>query len=279
MRPISDLMASLTELTDGTVNQIRKTAEDPPRISVYDVLQLVTGCSAANCSIVFSRLGHNFPDILTSCNNFKFSGRGQKETPVTDARGIVEIIMVLPGKAAASVRRQASNVLVRYLGGDPTLVEEIAANRFAQEELSESDPNNCYRIFGQAVESEAIKRKREELTLLELDGRAKKARVEIASSVVRTTLSSLSDLGLPISDRDKMLAKDIITNAAFTDTGDRENHEDNDICLQQFCAQNGKAGKHVMLGKKAKQLYLSDNPEFVFPKKNCFCKWPNDRGK
>ena len=25
-----------------------------------------------------------------------------------------------------------------------------------------------------------------------------------------------------------------------------------------------------MLGKKAKQLYLSDNPEFVFPKKTVF---------
>ena len=274
MRPISDLMASLTELTDGTVNQIRKTAEDPPRISVYDVLQLVTGCSANNCNPTFQRLVQNFPDVHSSCSNFKFSGRGQKETPVTDARGIVDIIMVLPGKAAASIRRQASNVLVRYLGGDPTLVEEIAANRFAQEELSETDPNNCFRIFGQTVESEAIKRKREELTLLELDGQAKKARVEIASSVVRTTLSSLSDLGLPISDRDKMLAKDIITTAAFIpDThmgGEREENRDTDICLQQFCAENGKPGKHVTLGKKAKQLYLSYNPEFIFPKKTVF---------
>ena len=187
-------------------------------------------------------------------------------TPVTDARGIVDIIMVLPGRAAASIRRQASNVLVRYLGGDPTLVEEIAANRFAQEELNESDPNNCFRIFGQTVESEAIKRKREELTLLELDGQAKKARVEIASSVVRTTLSSLSDLGLPISDRDKMLAKDIITTAAFIpDThslsrggegGEREENRDTDICLQQFCAENGKAGKHVTLGKSKTALLV-----------------------
>ena len=271
MRPISDLMASLAELTDGTVNQIRKTAEDPPRISVYDVLQLVTGCSANNCNPTFQRLVQNFPDVHSHTSNFKFSGRGQKETPVTDARGIVDIIMLLPGTAAASVRRQASDVLVRYLGGDPTLVQEIAANRFTQEELSETDPNNSLRFFGQTIESEAIKRKREELTLLELDGRAKKARVEIASSVVRTTLASLSDLGLPISDRDKMLAKDIITNAAFTpDAADRQNREDNDICLQQFCAQNGKAGKHVMLGKKAKQLYLSDNSEFIFPKKTVF---------
>jgi len=60
MRPIADLMASLTELTDGTVNQIRKTAEDPPRISVYDVLQLVTGCPAYNASQHWQRLKDNF---------------------------------------------------------------------------------------------------------------------------------------------------------------------------------------------------------------------------
>ena len=271
MRPIADLMASLAELTDGTVQQIRKTAEDPPRIAVYDVLQLVTGCSAQHSTQVYQRLAQNFPDVLTECVNFKFSGRGQRETPVTDARGIVDIIMVLPGKAAATVRRQAADVLVRYLGGDPALVEEIAANRFAQEELSKTDPSNCFRIFGQTIESEAIKRKREELTLLELDGRAKKARVEIASSVVKTTLGSLTDLGLPISDRDKMLAKDIITNAAFTpDTCNKENNADSDICLQRFCAENGKAGKHVTLGKRAKQLYLSDYPNFTFPKKTVF---------
>ena len=93
---------------------------------------------------------------------------------MTDARGIIDIIMVLPGKAAASIRKQAADVLVRYLGGDPTLVQEIAANRFTQEELSEADPNNSFRFCGQTIESEAIKRKREELTLLELDGRAKK---------------------------------------------------------------------------------------------------------
>ena len=42
---------------------------------------------------------------------------GQRETPVTDARGIVEIIMILPGHQATLVRRQAAELLVRYLGG------------------------------------------------------------------------------------------------------------------------------------------------------------------
>ncbi len=103
MRPISDLMASLAELTDGAVNQMRKPAEDPPRISVYDVLQLVTGCPAHNCSVVFQRVAKNFPD---RCNfdKVQFPGRGQKPTLICTLQQANELIALLGGKAAAEFR-------------------------------------------------------------------------------------------------------------------------------------------------------------------------------
>ena len=116
--------------------------------------------------------------------NFKFSGRGQRETPVADARSIVEIIMVLPGRAAARVRKAAADFVVRYLGGEPQLVEEVAANRLRQEDLDEDDPA---RLFGQTVESEALKRKCEEVTMVELEGRVKRARAQAATDVARLT--------------------------------------------------------------------------------------------
>ena len=130
--------------------------------------------------------------MLATCASFKFSGRGQVATPVTDAKGIVEIIMVLPGQTAARVRKAAADVVVRYLGGDPQLLEEVAANRLRQEDLDEDDPA---RLFGQTVESEAIKRKREELELTELQCRMKRARVQSATDVARMTLGTLQDLG------------------------------------------------------------------------------------
>ena len=34
--------------------------------------------------------------------------RGQRGTPVTDVRGIVEVVMLLPGRMAACVRLQAA---------------------------------------------------------------------------------------------------------------------------------------------------------------------------
>ena len=153
MRPISDLMMSLLGLTDNSVRQgVRKTAEDPPRVCVYDVIGVITGQSSNACRVIYSRLVTNHPEVVTICCDFKFTGRGQQPIPVADARGITEIVMLLPGKAAATVRKEAASVLVRFLGGDVSLVDEIARNRLTQEELAEDNHNHPLRLFGETVE-------------------------------------------------------------------------------------------------------------------------------
>ena len=96
---------------------------------------------------------------------------------------MVEIVMVLPGRTAAMHRKKAADIIVRYLGGDHTPVEEVAANRLRQEELDEDDPAH---LFGQTVESKALKRKREEVTMVELEGRAKRARAQARLEDIRT---------------------------------------------------------------------------------------------
>ena len=262
-------MLCLQQLNENTVPQIRKTAENPPRVSVIDTVALITGHSPTVCSHTLQRLKESYPEVGSDWTNFRFAGRGQRDTPVADARGIVEVIMILPGRAAGQVRKAAADVMVRYLGGDPSLVQEVAANRLRQEDMDDDDPA---RLFGQTVESEAIKRKREEVTLLELDGQAKRIRVQAATDVARLTLGALQDLGLPVSDRDKMLAKDMITTAAFTQGQLEDRGEEADICLQQFCASRGKKGLEAVLGRKAKKLYLEDHPGYQFAKKTIFAQ-------
>ena len=122
---------------------------------------------------------------------------------MADARGIVYSIMLMPGKAAAQFRKASADVIVRYLGGDPSLVEETTAYHLAQERRPEDD---LARVFGQAVESEAVKRKREELQLAELDERVKRARQQS----IEDGLASLQRCGLPVDDSDKMRAKDCL---------------------------------------------------------------------
>ena len=103
----------------------------------------------------YRRLLNQYPEVGTNCSNLKFPGRGQRDTPVVDVRGIVEIVMLLPGRHAARVRRQAAELLCRYLGGDLALVDEVYRNRGFQEQLAVQAPEDPRRLFGEVVEATA----------------------------------------------------------------------------------------------------------------------------
>jgi hypothetical protein len=125
MENIPDLMASLAGLDENTMTQVRRTAEAPPRVSVIDVIRVITRTSRSDSSHTLKRLCDTFPEILTNLTSFKFPGRGQRNTPVTDAGGVTRILWILPGRAAAVARQSAAKVVVHYLGGDPSLVAGI----------------------------------------------------------------------------------------------------------------------------------------------------------
>ena len=67
---------------------------------------------------------------------------------VTDARGAIELIMLLPGKTAAMARQSAASVVVRYLGGDMSLVQEVMTHRQVQAELDPEHPARIPRDSG-----------------------------------------------------------------------------------------------------------------------------------
>ena len=145
LQNVPDLMVHLVDISDNSVQGIRKTAEVPPRVSVYDVLGALTGYTSAQYNHLFSRLTQQYPEILALCTNFKFTGRGQRDTPVTDAEGIIQIIMLLPGRTAAMARQSAANVIVRYLGGDVSLVREIMHNKNMQDLLPPEHPASIFK--------------------------------------------------------------------------------------------------------------------------------------
>ena len=275
MRTISDLMVSLTQLTDGSVRQIRKTAEDPPRVSVLDTISVITGLETNGSSVVYNRLKEQFPEVALTCSNFKFSGRGQRETPVTCAKGAVLIVMLLPGRAAANVRKQAASTLVRYIGGDLTLVDEIAQNHLAQQELDDDHPA---RIFGQTVESDRVKRAREEVLIGELDlqlaeqsGALKRRRIES----IQYCLEALESVG-GADDRDRLRCTDMVRTVAFgsSSSSSTDTPADKEVCIRQIVNEAGRAkesGLDCRVGKQANKLYLTDHPDYVFPKKQIYC--------
>lgn len=91
--------------------------------SVLDVIKMVTG--NANEREIFSRLRKTFPDVVRKCDNLKFPGKGQRDTPVADAVTLVEISYICPGKVAAQSRRLGAEVLCRALAGDLSLIDDI----------------------------------------------------------------------------------------------------------------------------------------------------------
>eukprot|EP00969_Alexandrium_andersonii_P281913 12462283-Alexandrium_andersonii.AAC.1 len=53
-------------LDEQALRQIRKTAEDPPRASVYDVIGAMTGLNSGNCANVWERLLEAHPELITT---------------------------------------------------------------------------------------------------------------------------------------------------------------------------------------------------------------------
>ena len=129
---MTDIQQQLSTLLGRDVQQIRKTNEQPANISVIDVVQAITGMTKSNAGNYFDRVKRSNPEVSTNCRNYSFPGRGQRKTPVTDVRGLVELVLILPGARAKQIRRQAAELLVRYLGGDLALVDEICALRGLQ---------------------------------------------------------------------------------------------------------------------------------------------------
>ena len=111
--------------------EIRRTADGG--CSVYDLIAVVGG--QKDPYNVWKRLRKEYSEVLTFCQNFKFPGRGQRATPVTNKEGWAYILGLLPGVVGKKYREGAANLVLRYLDGDVKLAAEIADRNDNQEHL------------------------------------------------------------------------------------------------------------------------------------------------
>ena len=63
-------------------------------VSIIDVAATINGKDENQAAEDLRRISTGRPEVKVICFDFKLPGRGQRETPVTDAKGIVEIIML-----------------------------------------------------------------------------------------------------------------------------------------------------------------------------------------
>ena len=64
---------------------------------------------------------------------------------------LIEVIFLLPGNMAAQVRTEASKLVVRYIGGDPSLVQEVQQMAHIQKHLGENAPEHPLCLFAAAT--------------------------------------------------------------------------------------------------------------------------------
>jgi hypothetical protein len=103
MSHLADILSRLTEMAAAEgIRQIRKTAEEPPRISVIDVISLITGHELNTCSVTARELIKAHPS-LAICDKAKLPGLG-RQSYVCKAEQLEQLLAVMPGKAAAEFR-------------------------------------------------------------------------------------------------------------------------------------------------------------------------------
>ena len=108
------------------------------------------------------------PDVQGHILKRKFRGKCMKNTPSFNARGCVMLMNLLPSPKAALWRCKCADALVRYLGGDQSLIDEIEKNNGAQNLLHTPHPTHqTARLFGAAVETVGKRKLDDELELKE----------------------------------------------------------------------------------------------------------------
>jgi hypothetical protein len=110
-------------------------------VSVYDIIK-VAG-NQKNPRMVWERLKETYgEEVVSFCDNLKFPGAGQRETPCINAKGLVKLLMWIPGKLAQEFRSQTADIMIRYLGGDTSLVNEI---KYTNELHIQDGESNIFR--------------------------------------------------------------------------------------------------------------------------------------
>lgn len=120
------LFEEVDELFKGSKVRFIEDEDGNKKISVLDVIGVIMGTS--NPRMTWLRLQSQYQEVVSDIDYVKFAGKGSRETPATDIATIIQIINVLTGPRAARFRMAGAKVLVRVLGGDPSLIDEINDN-------------------------------------------------------------------------------------------------------------------------------------------------------
>lgn len=138
-------MSNLT--IDVNTSTLRQT--DDHKYSIYDFISLVSGVK--NPRDTWKSLIERYPDTVAKTDSVKLNRIDGKKaniaTPVADKQTLLEILAVLPGKLGAKYRAEAAKLVLRYIGADPKLADDVIQRMEDPKELAWLDS----RIKGKVI--------------------------------------------------------------------------------------------------------------------------------
>ena len=118
-----------SDLTGGAENVRFTIINGDTYMSIRDIIMVVCKKKPNDASDAWQDIPNEKKKEVTEfLRDFQFPGQGQRVQPVITLKGALKLIMWLPGDMAKDYRSQACSILIRFLGGDLSLVEEIEAN-------------------------------------------------------------------------------------------------------------------------------------------------------
>lgn len=116
-------MADLTPVWTCDDGSIRITPQGQP--SVFDMIKTLGG--KKNPWDCWRRLIETHPEVVAKCEDFRFTGQGQRNTPVTkDKESTFYILSLLPGEVGRKYREQSAKLFTRWLENPAGLVGDLA---------------------------------------------------------------------------------------------------------------------------------------------------------
>lgn len=123
--------------------------------SAMDTIRMVLGCNSGAANTYLTRLFETTPGLTTRVGQLRINDKG-RETPVADAKTLIEIIWLLPGKKAREFRHKSSEKVCRLLGGDLSLVSEIEARHTSLQSTEEGRATQAFLLDGREEEQGAV---------------------------------------------------------------------------------------------------------------------------
>ena len=116
---------------------IRKTDGSPRKVSVYDMLEALSGYPLHSGNIPWLRLRQRYPDLEALVSRYRFHGRGQQPTPVVDESKVAVLAALVPGNVAAQRRREMMTIEPQAVQNEMLDAESLLRERgYSSQECS-----------------------------------------------------------------------------------------------------------------------------------------------